>query len=144
MREELGRLYKTDKVCGPSAMSTSLSHSPSPSLDRERDADSPMDKSALKRSSTDVEATVTLVQDAKHDVFDGDEAGVDPVYQAKARVLNDAFQEIGMGKYQVRALSRSADRIRKAERGGIVVPLHRRGVRLVCVRSDIFSCNFEC
>ena len=35
---------------------------------------------------------------ATHDVFDGDEAGVDPVYQAKARVLNDAFQEIGMGR----------------------------------------------
>ena len=27
---------------------------------------------------------------------------VDPVYQAKARVLNAALQDIGMGKYQVR------------------------------------------
>lgn len=26
---------------------------------------------------------------------------VDPVYQAKARILNEAIQEIGMGKYQV-------------------------------------------
>ena len=26
---------------------------------------------------------------------------VDPVYQAKAHVLNQAIQEIGMGKYQV-------------------------------------------
>ena len=26
---------------------------------------------------------------------------VDPVYQAKARILNHAIQEIGMGKYQV-------------------------------------------
>lgn len=25
----------------------------------------------------------------------------DPVYQAKARILNRAIQEIGMGKYQV-------------------------------------------
>lgn len=25
----------------------------------------------------------------------------DPVYQAKARILNHAIQEIGMGKYQV-------------------------------------------
>jgi len=25
----------------------------------------------------------------------------DPVYQAKARILNRAMQEIGMGKYQV-------------------------------------------
>jgi hypothetical protein len=30
-----------------------------------------------------------------------DEGSVDPVYQAKARVLNRALQEIGMGKYQV-------------------------------------------
>jgi hypothetical protein len=29
-------------------------------------------------------------------------SSVDPVYQAKARVLNQALQEIGMGKYQVR------------------------------------------
>jgi hypothetical protein len=26
---------------------------------------------------------------------------VDPVYQAKAHILNQAIQEIGMGKYQV-------------------------------------------
>jgi hypothetical protein len=30
------------------------------------------------------------------------EGAVDAVYHAKARVLNDALQEIGMGKYQVR------------------------------------------
>jgi len=35
------------------------------------------------------------------DIFDEGEAGVDPVYQAKARILNSAFQEIGMGRYQV-------------------------------------------
>lgn len=29
---------------------------------------------------------------------------VDPVYQAKAELLNAAIQEIGMGKYQVSAL----------------------------------------
>ncbi|KAI0335699.1 sugar transporter [Cubamyces sp. BRFM 1775] len=34
-----------------------------------------------------------------HDIFE-DDSGVDPVYQAKARILNDAFQEIGMGRYQ--------------------------------------------
>jgi hypothetical protein len=31
-----------------------------------------------------------------------DDGSVDPVYHAKARVLNQALQEIGMGKYQVR------------------------------------------
>ncbi|TFY81329.1 hypothetical protein EWM64_g2689 [Hericium alpestre] len=47
-------------------------------------------------------------QDADH-VFGGvnaitqdvyEEGSIDPVYQAKARILNDALQEIGMGKYQ--------------------------------------------
>ena len=36
-----------------------------------------------------------------HDVYSEEDSGVDPVYQAKARILNDALQEIGMGKYQV-------------------------------------------
>ncbi|KAI0685339.1 hypothetical protein BC835DRAFT_1421315 [Cytidiella melzeri] len=35
-----------------------------------------------------------------HDVFSEADSGIDPVYQAKARVINDALQEIGMGKYQ--------------------------------------------
>lgn len=35
------------------------------------------------------------------DVYEEGESGIDPVYHAKARVLNSAFQEIGMGKYQV-------------------------------------------
>lgn len=29
-----------------------------------------------------------------------DQGSVDPVYQAKAHVLNNAIQQIGMGKYQ--------------------------------------------
>ena len=40
-----------------------------------------------------------LQTQALGDMYDyGD---VDPVYQAKARILNEAIQEIGMGKYQV-------------------------------------------
>ncbi|KAH9976863.1 MFS general substrate transporter [Lactifluus volemus] len=35
---------------------------------------------------------------AKEDLYD--EGSVDPVYRAKAKVLNQALQEIGMGKYQ--------------------------------------------
>lgn len=31
---------------------------------------------------------------------DGTASGVDRVYHSKARLLNDAVQEIGMGKYQ--------------------------------------------
>lgn len=34
----------------------------------------------------------------KEDLYD--EGSVDPVYQAKARILNHALQEIGMGRYQ--------------------------------------------
>ncbi|RPD62611.1 MFS general substrate transporter [Lentinus tigrinus ALCF2SS1-7] len=55
--------------------------------------------SEKRPSSDDVEAKKTITVDT-HDVFDEEEGGVDPVYQAKARLLNDAFQEIGMGKYQ--------------------------------------------
>ena len=36
------------------------------------------------------------------------EGSVDPVYQAKAHVLNQAIQDIGMGKYQVGLHCRSA------------------------------------
>ena len=43
---------------------------------------------------------------AKEDLYDEGSALVDPVYQAKARVLNQALQEIGMGKYQVRIFPR--------------------------------------
>jgi hypothetical protein len=39
------------------------------------------------------------VQAETRDIFTED--SLDPVYRAKARILNDALQEIGMGKYQV-------------------------------------------
>ena len=40
------------------------------------------------------------VQTACEDIYE--DGTVDPVYQAKARLLNIAIQEIGMGRYQVR------------------------------------------
>ena len=66
-------------------------------------------------TSDDDEKKVQDVVDDKHrtidvelaqfgftkDMYDESESGVDPAYQAKARRLNEAFQEIGMGKYQV-------------------------------------------
>lgn len=60
------------------------------------------EKDGIKAHETgaDVEGGHVLAMGTQ-DVFGEDESGVDPVYQAKARVLNDAFQEIGMGKYQV-------------------------------------------
>lgn len=36
---------------------------------------------------------------ALDDIFE--KGSVDPIYHAKARVLNEALQEIGMGTYQV-------------------------------------------
>ncbi|EIW78205.1 MFS general substrate transporter [Coniophora puteana RWD-64-598 SS2] len=40
------------------------------------------------------------IQAETHDVYQDDDGSIDPVYQAKAKILNDALQEIGMGKYQ--------------------------------------------
>ena len=34
-----------------------------------------------------------------HNIYS--EGTIDPIYQAKAMILNDALQEIGMGRYQV-------------------------------------------
>ncbi|KAI0712387.1 MFS general substrate transporter [Earliella scabrosa] len=64
-----------------------------PQLTRERSGSLEKKRS----SSDDVEAKVRV---NAHDVFDEEEAGIDPVYQAKARLLNEALQDIGMGKYQ--------------------------------------------
>lgn len=49
-------------------------------------------------AETEVEPGVFQVNTT--DVFD-DDSGVDPVYYAKATLLNQAVQEIGMGRYQV-------------------------------------------
>lgn len=62
----------------------------------DRDAKSP----AFNHSSRDLDGTVKTAQVELYDIFEGDENAVDPVYHAKARVLNAAFQEIGMGRYQ--------------------------------------------
>lgn len=43
------------------------------------------------------------VQKANNDLYE--DGTIDPVYQAKARLLNAAIQEIGMGKYQVSCTS---------------------------------------
>jgi hypothetical protein len=53
-----------------------------------------------KKSALDGDI-MKLVEDAT-DIFSGS-ASLDPVYEAKARILNSAIQEIGMGKYQVRS-----------------------------------------
>lgn len=56
------------------------------------------EKTITRTKSSDVEGGVLA---ETRDVYNEEDSGVDPVYQAKARILNDAVQEIGMGKYQV-------------------------------------------
>ncbi|KAH9949811.1 MFS general substrate transporter [Amylocystis lapponica] len=53
-----------------------------------------------KQGPQDGAVSVVGVRAETQDVYDEEESGVDPVYQAKARILNEAFQEIGMGRYQ--------------------------------------------
>ena len=57
-----------------------------------------MSHSDEKKSETSVQA-----HEATNDIYSIDDTpGLDRVYHAKARLLNSAIQEIGMGKYQVR------------------------------------------
>ena len=98
------------------------------------DLNSPGKPEKRASSTVDVEAKKTIVVDT-HDVFEDEEGGVDPVYQAKARLLNDAFQEIGMGRYQVRAAS-SIFRICDA----ILTPM-RSGT---CLSSRVLAGSREC
>ena len=58
------------------------------------------DSAAMKESPSQDAYPHTLAY-AEEDLFE--EGAVDAVYQAKARVLNAAVREIGMGRYQVRS-----------------------------------------
>lgn len=49
------------------------------------------------------------LQKANNDLYE--DGTIDPIYQAKARLLNAAIQEIGMGRYQVRRTPFLRDRI---------------------------------
>ncbi|KAH9057479.1 MFS general substrate transporter [Lactarius vividus] len=50
-----------------------------------------------KQKDDSVAATELTIQAGTENVFDD---SLDPLYAAKAKILNDALQEIGMGKYQ--------------------------------------------
>lgn len=65
-------------------------------------------KPTLSRAASDDEEknaknsyVASLSSSEDYETLDLFEGTIDPVYQAKARVLNHAIQEIGMGKYQV-------------------------------------------
>ncbi|KAI5114920.1 hypothetical protein M0805_005513, partial [Coniferiporia weirii] len=56
------------------------------------------DQGAAKSGASYDASSVCSV--GEHETLDLLDVGIDPVYQAKARVLNNAIQEVGMGKYQ--------------------------------------------
>lgn len=91
-----------------------------------------LDELEKERDFTDV-----YIHKANDDIYE--DGTLDPVYQAKARVLNAAIQEIGMGKYQVRRLwfRANCEELKADERRDLVVPLHRRWIRLVRVSNRL-------
>ncbi len=56
----------------------------------------------MKEKITETNVTeMGVIGAGTQDVYGEEDSGVDPIYQAKAKILNDAFQEMGMGRYQV-------------------------------------------
>lgn len=53
----------------------------------------------IKEKDSDAEVSDTVEVSSLDDLYDDD--SVDPVYRAKAHLLNKAVIEIGMGRYQV-------------------------------------------
>ena len=74
-----------------------------------------------------------IIQADTQDVYEHD--SLDPFYAAKAKILNDSLQEIGMGKYQVRPSLNSGRRVALLRRSlPQVVSFYRRWLWLVLVR----------
>ena len=53
-----------------------------------------------EKRKDDVVTSELVIQADTENVYDEHDS-LDPVYAAKAKILNDSLQEIGMGKYQV-------------------------------------------
>ena len=85
-----------------------------------------------------MQSTVTIL--IMEDIYD--DGSVDPVYQAKAHVLNRALQEIGMGKYQVRILM-LAIRLERHGCFNLVGFICRRRFRMVFVSDRDMNCLFS-
>lgn len=85
--------------------------------------------------NADVEGASAFVE--TQDMFGEEGSGVDPVYQAKARILNDAFQQIGMGRYQVCSISSKMMHSEHSRRFlGLVAFIHGHWLRMVLVSSN--------
>jgi hypothetical protein len=59
------------------------------------------DDHSEKHNKDGVVISELAIQADTENVYD-EQDSLDPVYAAKAKILNDSLQEIGMGKYQVR------------------------------------------
>ena len=59
------------------------------------------DCASSEKHKGDVVTSELVIQADTENVYDEHDS-LDPVYAAKAKILNDSLQEIGMGKYQVR------------------------------------------
>ena len=89
-----------------------------------------------KKSETSVQ-----VYEATNDIYALDDTpGLDRVYHAKARLLNNALQEIGMGKYQVRLDTHSPKNVANPSR--TVVALLRGWFRVASRQS--VACMSPC
>ena len=94
----------------------------------------------MSQSSEKKPGDFVQVQEVTSDIYSVDGApGIDRVYLAKARLLNNAIQEIGMGKYQVCAQPRFPGVTVKSS--SAVVALLRCRLRLVRGQSVACRCT---
>ncbi|KAL0952893.1 hypothetical protein HGRIS_007112 [Hohenbuehelia grisea] len=69
-----------------------------PSFDSRKDAAITVDDVLTLPSSSS--SSKPVGGERRTDLYEDEAGSVDPVYQAKAHILNEAIQEIGMGRYQ--------------------------------------------
>lgn len=81
-----------------------------------------------EKHKNDVVTAELEIQADTENVYGHD--SLDPLYAAKAKILNDSFQEIGMGKYQVRPSLNPGKVLRRSRQ---VVSFYRRRLWLVLV-----------
>jgi|SRR5882762_7937716 len=87
--------------------------------------------SGEKRQSDRTMAIKSPRNEQRHLIDLYEDAPIDPVYQAKAHILNQAIQEIGMGRYQVGRVNYFA--LLNAYSTVSVVSVRRHWVWVVCV-----------
>ena len=87
------------------------------------------------------ETSVQIHTNAARDIYSEGAPGlrVDRVYNAKARLLNNAIQDIGMGKYQVRPEPHLPSNLANLSSAAVAVLRHR--FRVVCRQSVACMCD---